>query len=157
MDRIVSFWCAVLALVTLGCIASAGTAPAASPPCTLTRADSLGPFYEPNAPERDNTGQGLVIAGTVRSARDCSPLGEAVIEWWSTNPRGDYDNAHRATQRASTDGSYQYTTDFPGRYPGRPPHVHVRVTTPGHRTLVTQVYPQQAQTDLGVDLVLAPQ
>lgn len=157
MERIVSFWCVVLALVLLGCIAGAGTAFAASPPCTPTRADSLGPFYEPNAPERDNTGQGLVISGTVRSARDCSPLGGAVIEWWSANPRGDYDHAHRATQRASADGSYQYTTDFPGRYPGRPLHVHVRVTAPGHHTLVTQVYPQQAQTALSVDLVLAPQ
>jgi len=155
--RIMSIWCVVLACVTLGCITSAGTASAASPTCTPTRADSLGPFYEPNAPARDNTGQGLVISGTVRSARDCSPLSGAVIEWWGANSRGDYDNAHRATQRASADGSYQYTTDFPGRYPGRPPHVHVRVTAPGYRTLVTQVYPQQAQTALSVDLVLAPQ
>ena len=155
--RIMSIWCVVLACVTLGCITSAGTASAASPTCTPTRADSLGPFYEPNAPARDNTGQGLVISGTVRSARDCSPLSGAVIEWWGANLRGDYDNAHRATQRASADGSYQYTTDFPGRYPGRPPHVHVRVTAPGYRTLVTQVYPQQAQTALSVDLVLAPQ
>ena len=156
MERIVSFWGGVLALVLLGCIAGAGGVSAASPPCTLTRADGLGPFYEPNAPERDHTGQGLVISGTVRSARDCSPLDGAVIEWWSANPRGDYDLAHRATQRASADGGYQYTTDLPGRYPGRPLHVHVRVTAPGHHTLVTQVYPQPAQTALSVDLVLAP-
>ncbi len=157
MWRIVSFWCVVLACVTLGCITSPGTGSAAPPTCAPTSADSLGPFYEPNAPARDNTGQGLVISGTVRSARDCGLLGGAVIEWWSANARGDYDNAHRATQHASAAGSYQYTTDFPGRYPGRPPHVHVRVTAPGHRTLVTQVYPQQAQTALNVDLVLAPQ
>lgn len=157
MDRMVSCRCVVLILVLLGCIAGAGATSAASPPCAPTRADSLGPFYEPNAPERDHTGQGLVISGTVRSARDCGPLGGAVIEWWAANPRGDYDQAHRAMQRASADGSYQYTTDFPGRYPGRPLHVHVRVSAPGHRTLVTQVYPQPAQTALSVDLVLAPQ
>jgi len=157
MCRIVTLWCIVLAYVTLGCIIFPGTVSAAPSTCAPTRVDGLGPFYEPNAPERDHTGQGLVIAGTVRSAQDCSPLHGAVIEWWSANSRGDYDNAHRATQRASTDGSYQYTTDFPGRYPGRPPHVHVRVTAPGHRTLVTQVYPQQAQTALKVDLVLTPQ
>lgn len=80
-----------------------------------------------------------------------------MLEWWSANPRGDYDSAHRATQRAGTEGRYEYTTDFPGRYPGRPPHVHVRVTAPGHRPLVTQVYPQQGQTALSVDLVLVPQ
>ena len=156
MYRIILLWCVVLACVALGCSISPGRVSAAPPTCVPTRADSLGPFYEPNAPERDHTGQALVISGTVRSARDCSPLGGAVIEWWSANPRGDYDNAHRATQRVSADGSYQYTTDFPGMYPGRPPHVHVRVTAPGHRTLVTQVYPQQAQTALNVDLVLAP-
>jgi hypothetical protein len=49
------------------------------------------------------------------------------------------------------------TTDFPGRYPGRPPHLHVRVTAPGHRTLVTQVYPQKTQTALSVDFVLVPE
>src|SRR5262249_15450401 len=157
MRRIVSCWCVVLVCVMLEGIPSPGTVSAAPPVCVPTRADALGPFYEPNAPTQDHTGQGLVISGAVRSARDCAPLDGAVIEWWSANARGDYDNAHRATQRASADGSYQYTTDFPGRYPGRPPHVHVRVTAPGHRTLVTQVYPQPAQTALNVDLVLAPQ
>jgi protocatechuate 3,4-dioxygenase beta subunit len=157
MYRIVSLWCVVVVCVTLGCVTFPGMVSAAPSTCAPTRADDLGPFYEPNAPERDKTGQGLVISGTVRSARDCSSLSGAVIEWWAANAHGDYDNAHRATQRASADGSYQYTTDFPGTYPGRPPHVHVRVTAPGHRTLVTQVYPQQTQTALSLDLVLAPQ
>src|SRR5262245_21928374 len=105
MRRVVSCWCIVLVCVTLGDIPSPGTVSAAPPTCALTRADALGPFYEPNAPARDNTGQGLVISGTVRSARDCGPLDGAVIEWWSANARGDYDNAHRATQRASAAGS----------------------------------------------------
>jgi len=157
MYRIVSLWCVVVLCVTLGCGGGPGTVSAASVTCALTPGDALGPFYEPNAPERDHTGQGLIIEGTVRSARDCNPLSAAVIEWWSANSHGDYDNAHRATQHTSADGSYQYTTDFPGRYPGRPPHVHVRVTAPGHRILVTQVYPQQTQTALSVDLVLTPQ
>ena len=157
MYSIVSLWCVVFAGVLLGCSAVPGTVSAAPSTCVPTRADSLGPFYEPNTPERDHTGQGLVISGTARSAPDCSPLDGAVIEWWSANSRGDYDSAHRATQRVSAEGYYQYTTDFPGRYPGRPPHVHVRVTAPGHRTLVTQVYPQPAQTTLSVDLILVPQ
>jgi protocatechuate 3,4-dioxygenase beta subunit len=147
---------AVLVMLALVVVPPPDRASAASPGCVSTRTDSLGPFYEPHARERDSTGQGLVISGVVRSARDCHALGGAQIEWWSANPHGDYDEAHRATQQASADGHYQYTTDFPGRYPGRPPHVHVRVTAPGHRTLVTQVYPQQAQTSLSMDLVLVP-
>ena len=157
MWRIVPVWGLVLVCVTLGCVPSPDTVSAAPSACAPTRTDGLGPFYEPNAPERDHTGQGLVISGIVRSARDCSPLDGAVIEWWSANPRGDYDNAHRAVQRAGAEGRYQYTTDFPGKYPGRPPHVHVRVTAPGHRPLVTQVYPQQGQTALNIDLVLVSQ
>jgi protocatechuate 3,4-dioxygenase beta subunit len=157
MRSAAAIWWAVLAVLALGVSPSLAPASDATPVCAPTRPDSLGPFYEPKAPERDSTGQGLVISGTVRSASDCHALGEARIEWWSANAHGDYDAAHRATQQASADGQYHYTTDFPGRYPGRPPHLHVRVTAPGHRTLVTQVYPQQAQTDLSVDLVLVPE
>jgi len=157
MRSAVAIWWAVLVVLMLGGVQSRDLASAATPACTPTRPDSLGPFYEPKAPERDKTGQGLVISGTVRSARDCHALEGARIEWWSANARGDYDAAHRATQRVDADGRYHYSTDFPGRYPGRPPHVHVRVTAPGHRTLVTQVYPRQAQTALDADLVLVPE
>lgn len=129
----------------------------AQPGCAPTRPDGLGPFYQANAPARDRTGQGFIISGTVRSARDCAPLSGARIEWWSADSRGEYDDAHRATQQADATGHFQYETDSPGRYPGRPPHVHVRVTAPGHRLLVTQVYPQPAQTTLAVDLILVPE
>jgi len=78
----------------------------------------------------------------------------ARVEWWSANPGGGYDDAHRATQRADAAGRFRYETDFPGRYPGRPPHLHVRVTAPGHRPLVTQLYPTPGQSALEVDFVL---
>jgi protocatechuate 3,4-dioxygenase beta subunit len=140
---------ALILLVTL-------SAPAAGQPaCVPTRADDLGPFYEPNAAERSVTGRGLVIAGRVRSAKGCTPLPGARIEWWSANPRGDYDAEHRSAQRTDTAGRYRYETDFPGRYPGRPLHLHVRVTAPGHEPLVTQLYPRPGQTTLDMDFVLA--
>jgi protocatechuate 3,4-dioxygenase beta subunit len=68
---------------------------------------------------------------------------------------GEYDGAHRATQRAGAEGRYRYETSVPGRYPGRPPHVHVRVSAPGHRTLVTQLYPRDGQTEMHTDFVLS--
>ncbi|MBI2203515.1 MAG: hypothetical protein HYU41_06665 [Candidatus Rokubacteria bacterium] len=129
-------------------------APAAAQSCPPTRPDSLGPFYVPNAPERAKTGGGLSVTGWVRSATGCRPLAGARIEWWSANSRGDYDEAHRATQVADAQGGYRYETDFPGRYPGRPPHLHLRVSAPGHRTLVTQLYPKSGQAALETDLVL---
>ena len=127
---------------------------AAQPACAPTRPDALGPFYEANAPERSLTGRGLVIAGVVRSANGCVPLAAVRIEWWSANARGEYDGEHRASQRADAGGRYRYETSIPGRYPGRPPHLHVRVTAPGHKPLVTQLYPTPGQTAIDIDFVL---
>jgi protocatechuate 3,4-dioxygenase beta subunit len=115
----------------------------------------LGPFYKPNAPERGQTGRGLVVSGHVRSAADCAPLRGARIEWWSANTRGEYDDDHRATQVTDAEGRYRYETDFPARYPGRPPHLHVRLTAAGHQPLVTQVYPSPGQTAIETDFVLS--
>lgn len=144
-------------LATIALLLSIGALPAAAtaPSCAPTKPDSLGPFYVPNAPERAKTGLGLTVAGRVRSAAGCRALPGARVEWWSANPRGDYDEAHRATQVTGAQGAYRYETDAPGRYPGRPPHLHVRVSAPGHRTLVTQLYPNAGQTAIETDLVLA--
>jgi hypothetical protein len=68
--------------------------------------------------------------------------------------RPDAPDHHGATLARDAEGRYRYETDAPGRYPGRPLHVHVRVTAPGHRTLVTQVYPSPGQTSIEVDFVL---
>jgi protocatechuate 3,4-dioxygenase beta subunit len=130
--------------------------PAAQGTCQPTKADAEGPFYLPDAPARNRTGQGLQIFGTVRS-QDCHPIAGARLEWWSTDAAGEYDDAHRASQWTDATGRYRYETSFPGRYPGRPPHVHVRVTALGHRPLVTQLYPTSGQTTFPVDLVLASQ
>lgn len=120
-----------------------------------TPPDALGPFYKANAPERARTGQGLRVSGAVRSLRGCTPLPGARIEWWSVSPSGDYDDAHRATQRADGEGRYRYETTPPSPYAGRPPHIHVRITAPGHRTLVTQLYPKTGQRSIETDFVLA--
>ena len=125
--------------------------------CPPTAADAEGPFYVPNAPVRSVIGRGLVVMGTVRSAGSCTPIPGARLEWWQANPRGEYDNAHRATQTADTDGRYRFETNPPGVYPGRPPHLHVKISAPGYRTLTTQVYPKAEQTEIASDFVLRPQ
>lgn len=133
------------------------TGPVVAQACPPTKPDSLGPFYAPNAPERSKTGQGLTVSGRVRSASGCGPIAGAKIEWWSANTSGEYDEAHRATQVTDAEGRYRYETDTPGRYPGRPPHLHLRISAPGHRTLVTQLYPKPGDTALQVDLVIVKQ
>jgi protocatechuate 3,4-dioxygenase beta subunit len=143
------------ALVFASALALPSFGPAwAQPACAPTRPDALGPFYVAGAPERERTGQGLVVTGSVRSGAGCAPLPGARIEWWSLNPAAEYDDAHRATQTAGADGRYRYETNVPPAYLGRPPHVHMRVTAPGHRVLVTQLYPKAGQTALRADFVL---
>ena len=144
-------------LVTVGCSLLTVSLALAQSPCKPTPRETPGPFYKANAPQRESTGQGFVVSGTVRSTVDCRPLGGARIEWWAANAQGDYDDTHRATQSADADGRYRYETDFPGLYPGRPVHLHVRISAAGHRTLITQLYPKNKQKALTVDLVLEPE
>jgi protocatechuate 3,4-dioxygenase beta subunit len=144
----------LLILLVIGASAFSPAALAQSG-CPPTRADAEGPFYKPGAPERTGTGRGLVVAGAVRSADGCAPLADARLEWWSADGRGRYDDAHRAVQRVDAEGRFRYETDYPGRYPGRPPHLHVRVTAPSHRPLVTQLYPTPGQSAIDLDFVLS--
>ena len=122
--------------------------------CTPTAPDMLGPFYKPNAPERARTGTGILVTGVVRSAKGCAALPGARVEWWSADERGEYRDDLRATQQTDADGRFTYETVSPGRYPGRPPHLHVRITAPRHKPLVTQLYPQPTQHSITTDFIL---
>jgi catechol 1,2-dioxygenase len=122
--------------------------------CKPTQPDMLGPFYEPGAPVRTSVGSGYVLSGTVLSAEECKPIPKAKIEFWLANPRGDYDDAHRATVLADQRGDYRFESNVPVSYGGRPPHIHVRVRAPGYEELVTQHYPERGQRKANFDLVL---
>jgi len=126
-------------------------------PCPPTPPDSEGPFYTPGAPERVQTGRGLVVRGIVRSTGTCAPIPGARIERWQANPEGTYDDAHRASMRSDSAGEYRFETDLPRRYFGRPPHIHFKVSAPAHRPLTTQLYLRPGQTDVTFDLVLVPE
>jgi protocatechuate 3,4-dioxygenase beta subunit len=125
--------------------------------CKPTQPDMLGPFYEPGAPVRTSVGRGYVLTGSVLDAAECKPIPNAHIEFWLANPRGDYDDAHRATVIAGERGRYRLESNVPVSYGGRPPHIHVRVTAPGYEELVTQHYPERGQRKANSDLVLVAQ
>jgi protocatechuate 3,4-dioxygenase beta subunit len=125
--------------------------------CKPTQPDMLGPFYEPGAPVRTSVGSGYVLSGAVLAAQECKSIANARIEFWLANPRGDYDDAHRATVFASKRGRYRLESNVPVSYGGRPPHIHVRVTAPGYEELVTQHYPERGQRKVDFDLVLVAQ
>ena len=135
-------------------IASDPVAPATY--CEPTQSDMLGPYYEPDTPVRTSVDSGYLMSGNVLSAGGCEPIPGTRIEFWLANAEGNYDDAHRATVPTGDGGEYRFESNFPGPYENRPPHIHIRVTAPGHQELVTQHYPEAGQTEATFDLVLQP-
>jgi len=135
----------------------AATASESVPACEPTPEDALGPFYEPGAPLRDRVGKGYVIQGTVRSAADCAPISGASLEFWLAGPGGEYGDEYRATVKAREDGTFRFESEMPPPYWQRPPHIHIRVTSAGFHTLVTQHYPKAGLSEARFDLVLLPE
>jgi protocatechuate 3,4-dioxygenase beta subunit len=107
----------------------------------------------------------LFVRGRVTSA-DGSPLAGAVLDVWQTGPSGGYDvwderqpeGNFRGRIKTEDDGGYEFQTMLPkpytvptsgpvgryleavGQHPWRPAHIHFKVTAPGHRALVTQLF-----------------
>lgn len=119
----------------------------------LTEPNIEGPFFTPNSPLRavlvDDAAPGtrIVISGVVYSSTTCAPIADAIVDVWSADHEGAYDNvgfALRGHQVTGTDGGYQFTSVLPGHYLNgaqyRPAHVHVKVAAPGHKLLTTQLY-----------------
>jgi protocatechuate 3,4-dioxygenase beta subunit len=125
-------------------------------PCPPTPPDADGPFYRQGAPVRNRIGSGYGLTGEVRSAGNCSAIGNARIEIWMAGPDGIYGDAWRATVLSRPDGRYYFSSHFPGRYGSRPPHIHLIVNAPGYRELITQHYILPGTTGAVFDLVLIP-
>ncbi len=156
MRIIADLFCVLL--LAAGCASLAVVAAVAAPEwqCPPTKEDALGPFYQAGAPVRASVGKGYVLQGVVKSARDCTAIPGAKIEFWLAGPDGNYDDAHRATVLADKSGAYRFESNFPPKYTFRPPHIHVKVTAPGFRDLVTQHYPKKGEKQGTFDLVLIP-
>lgn len=126
----------------------AGPAPACSAPASLTPSLTEGPYYTPGAPERTSLleagvpGTRLLLTGYVLST-DCRPVPGALLDFWQADGAGRYDNSGfllRGRQYTDGNGRYELETVIPGEYPGRTPHIHVRVQAPGGPLLTSQVF-----------------
>ncbi len=135
-------------------ILPAALAVAGAESCQPTAPTGLGPFYKPGAPVRSSVGKGYIVSGVVRSAKDCSPIKGAQIEFWLAGPDGKYDDSHRATVSSDNKGAFRFESNYPPPYSGRPSHIHIRVSAAGFKTLVTQHYPKQNNAAATFDLVL---
>jgi len=124
--------------------------------CAPTRPDGEGPFYRKGAPVRDEVGEGYLLTGTVKSARDCRPLAGAKIEVWLNGPEGKYGDDWWATLYSDANGNYRFESHVPVNFGSRPPHIHMVVNADGYRELITQHYPLKGAAKAVFDLVLIP-
>lgn len=123
---------------------------ATASPCSgrPTPAQTEGPFFKAGSPERTSLlepglpGTRIVVSGRVLTT-DCKPLAGTVLDVWQADASGVYDNRGfrlRGHLTADGDGRYSLETIVPGEYPGRTPHIHVKVQAPGRPVLTTQLY-----------------
>jgi protocatechuate 3,4-dioxygenase beta subunit len=119
--------------------------PACGKPSTPSQTE--GPFFKPNSPMRANIAAGLpgmrfTVSGRVLD-RSCRPIPGAQIELWQADAAGNYDErGDRLRGHIFSDeaGAFRFETIRPGRYPGRTPHLHIKVQRPRGRVLTTQLY-----------------
>jgi len=122
---------------------------AAAAPLPLTPENALGPFYKQGAPTSTNlivpgdAGLPLEVSGRVLDSSG-KALSGATVEVWHADGRGHYDLEgyhYRSRLVAAADGTYRFQTLMPGHYPERvAQHIHYRVSAPGRKVLVTQLY-----------------
>jgi protocatechuate 3,4-dioxygenase beta subunit len=140
--------------------AAPATTLAPTPECTdgddVTPAQTEGPYFKPDSPERADLRSGvpgtrLVLSGAALTTR-CEPVARALLDFWQADDAGDYDNSgFRLRGHVFTDaeGRYRIETVVPGVYPGRTRHIHVKAQAPGGPVLTTQLYfpgePQNAR------------
>ena len=113
-----------------------------------TRPQMEGPFFTPLSPERSSliesgmSASRMVLAGQVVDL-SCKPVAGALLDFWQCDDRGHYDNQGyrlRGHQYTNRQGEFRLTTLVPGEYPGRTPHIHVKVQRENGPVLTTQLY-----------------
>lgn len=124
-----------------------------TPACTdadddPTPAQTEGPYYTPNTPERTSlleagiSGTNLIVSGTVLTT-NCQPVACALLDFWHCDAVGVYDNVGyrlRGHQFTNEQGRFLLETILPAVYPGRTRHIHVKVQAPDQPVLTTQLY-----------------
>ncbi|MGL4497336.1 MAG: hypothetical protein ACRCUX_16100 [Beijerinckiaceae bacterium] len=152
-------------------------ATAATAQTPLTPAQTEGPYYPVRRPAETDAdltrigngpaakGDVLVLSGAVVDQTG-KPIAGTRVEIWQTDHQGIYmhpDESRTAQRdrnfqfygeaRTGADGAFRFTTIFPASYPGRPRHIHAKITPPGGRTLTTQFY-FRGDTDLQRDSII---
>ena len=129
-----------------------------------TPSQTEGPFYPTALPaDTDNDlvqvrGQAAQAMGTVLHLQgrvldlNGRPVEGALVEIWQCDAQGIYDHPGQPGRERrdsafqgygrmmAADGRYSFRTLRPVAYPGRTPHIHVKVATAGGGLLTSQFY-----------------
>ena len=130
-----------------------------------TPAQTEGPFYPTSFPaDMDNDlvqvrGQAAQAMGTVLHLQgrvldfNGRPIDGAVVEIWQSDAQGIYDHPRQPGRErrdqafqgygrllVNGDGAYSFRTLKPVAYPGRTPHIHLKVAASDGRRLTSQFY-----------------
>lgn len=157
-------------LGALGAVLAAPAAAAPAPSCVLSPAIEEGPFFVDERLNRsditgDSTDPGVAGGVPLRLALTvyglhggtCTALPAAQIDLWHASATGLYSDEAmlhtsgrrflRGYQVTDANGTARFSTVFPGWYPGRTPHIHVKVRTFSPAHAVTYAFTSQLYFD----------
>lgn len=118
------------------------------PDCVLTPEQDEGPFYIDLARVRrdiveERPGVPLTLALTVVDANTCKPVRDAAVDVWHCDALGVYSGEPsegsagttylRGIQMTDANGEAEFATVYPGQYPGRTTHIHLKVHLGGQQ------------------------
>lgn len=128
--------------------------------CVLAPQQTEGPYYVPDSPVRRDITEGrpgttLTLNLQVLDAAACESVSGATVELWHADAEGVYssfgdgsgEDFLRGAQRTSGSGLATFKTIYPGWYPGRTVHIHVKVHIDGDEVHTGQLYFDDGLTD----------
>lgn len=127
--------------------------------CELYPQQTEGPFYLDEKLLRKDITEGksgvpLTLRLTVLGAGACTPIAGAVVDIWHNDAGGVYSGYPdqvgsvdttgqkflRGMQTTNAAGEVEFTTIYPGWYPGRTTHIHFKVHLGGGTLVTSQMY-----------------
>ena len=128
--------------------------------CVLAPEQTEGPYYVPSAKVRRDVTEGkrgtlLMLRLTVVDASTCKAIKGASVDIWHCDASGVYSGVQgsqgttflRGIQKTDAKGVATFKTIYPGYYPGRTVHIHVKVHLGGNVVHTGQLYFPDATTD----------
>jgi protocatechuate 3,4-dioxygenase beta subunit len=129
--------------------------------CVLSPEQTEGPYYIPDERVRRNITDGhpgtpMLLRTTVVDASTCRPIRRAAVDVWHADAAGVYSGFGsgaagrtfmRGVQRTDARGLAVFRTVYPGWYPGRTVHIHVKVHIGGNVVHTGQLYFPEAITN----------